>query len=246
MLIHTPQAPGMVQGASDPPAPLGPPAPPRPPAPVRDDRKRESGFLNRPASTRSFLTAIAVGSVATIAALVIGTKPLFESARARSRADSASALLRAKEPSRSSGILVHIAPPLPLEGPQRVAAGGPEVRPELVATGERLRIAIQPGPRSYYFVVSVDERGRVVPLYPEFGTSLELPTTSNLQYLPDAIELTGRGRERLVVLLTDLPLELDEIQRATTAALAQVGGDIGHMRNLALPGDQFHRLFQKP
>jgi hypothetical protein len=207
------------------------------------------GFLRRPAGTRSFLTVIAIGAVATIAALVVGSRPLFEAARARARADAAAAVQRAREPRRRAGIVVRIAPPLPLEGPQRLAAEvipGPDARAELVATGERLRIGIQPGGHAYYFVVSVDERGRVAPLYPEFGTSLDLPPASSLQDLPDAIELTGRGQERLIVLLSDVPLELDEIQRAVTGALARAGGVLSRMPRLAIAGEQFHRLLQKP
>lgn len=205
-------------------------------------------MTKRPAGTRSFLTIIGVGALATIGALVFATRPLFQAARARAREDAAAAALRAREPRRPAGIIVRIAPPLPLEGPQRVAttdAALPDARAELVATGERLRIGIEPGAHGYYFVVSVDEHGRVTPLYPEFGTSLDLPPSSSLQYLPDAIELTGRGQERLIVLLTDVPLELDEIQRAVTRALAQAGGALSRMPKLGIAGEQFHRLFQK-
>jgi hypothetical protein len=48
------------------------------------------------------------------------------------------------------------------------------------------------------------------------------------------------------VLLSDVPLELDEIQRAVTNALARAGGVLSRMPRLALAGEQFHRLFQKP
>lgn len=187
--------------------------------------------------------------MATVVALVVGTKPLFEAARARARADAQTAALRAQEPRRRAGIVVRIAPPLPLEGPLRLATDDTarvDAPAELVATGERLRIGIQPGSHSYYFVVSVDERGRVTPLYPEFGTSLDLPPASSLQFLPDAIELTGRGQERLIVFLTDVPIELDEIQRAVASALSRSGGSLSRMPKLAVAGEQFHRLFLKP
>jgi hypothetical protein len=47
------------------------------------------------------------------------------------------------------------------------------------------------------------------------------------------------------VLLSDVPLELDEIERAVTSALGRVGGVLARMPRLAIAGEQFHRLFQK-
>jgi hypothetical protein len=214
---------------------LPPGVPEARPAPARP------GILKRPAGTQSFLIVIGIGAIASVLALVVGARPLFKEARTRTEANAAAATDRLKE-GRVSGITVLIAPPLPRQGPQRlVRAGGIEP----VASGERIRIGIEPGPRQFYFVVSVDEAGRVVPWYPEFGVSLALPESGAVQYLPEPIELSGRGRERLLVLLTSEPLELDDIRRDVVTALASVGGDITRMPKLATGGDQFYRMLDK-
>ena len=199
------------------------------------------GVLKRPAGTQSFLIVIGVGAIASVLALVVGARPLFREARTRERANAAAATDRRKA-GRVAGVTVVIAPPLPRQGPERVAREG-GIEP--LASGERIRIGIEPGPRQFYFVVSVEDGGRVVPWYPELGVSLALPESGAIQYLPEPIELGGRGRERLVVLLTSEPLELDEIRREVAAALSRVGGDITRMPKLTTSGDQFHRMFDK-
>jgi hypothetical protein len=199
------------------------------------------GILRRPAGTQSFLIVIGVGAIASVLALVLGARPLFEQARTRAQANATAATDRLKA-GRVADITVLVAPPLPRQGPQRLVREGGIER---VASGERIRIGIEPGPRQYYFVVSVEDGGRVVPWYPEFGVSLPLPESGAVQYLPEPIELSGRGRERLLVLLTSEPLELDDIRRDVASALARVGGDITRMPRLATSGDQFHRMLVK-
>jgi hypothetical protein len=199
------------------------------------------GLLVRPAGTLSFVILIGLGAVASALALIIGARPLFELARSREQSNARSALDRSKA-GRAAGIRVVIVPPLPRQGPERVARGQ-GVEP--VASGERLRIGIEPGPRQFTFVLSVDERGRVVPWYPEFGVSLPAPESGTMQDLPDLFELSGHGLERLIVLLSSEPLELDGIRREIALSLARVGGDITRMPNLATAGDQFHRLLVK-
>ena len=201
-----------------------------------------AGFGKGAASTRSFLTVMSIGAAASIAALVVGSRPLFEAARVRTANQAISAANRTKG-GHTAQVHVRIAPPLPNENPQRIADAD-EV--ESLAPGERIRVGIEPGQRQFYFVVSVDDRGRVTSLYPEFGVSLGLPASDNLQYLPDAIELTGHGRESLIVLMTDQPLEVDDIRNAVKVALTTAGGDLSRMPPLAIAGDQFHRLFAKP
>jgi hypothetical protein len=179
--------------------------------------------------------------VASALVLVIVARPLFDMAREREQANALAARNRSQA-GRVAGIGVLIVPPLPRQGPERTARSH-GVEP--VASGERLRIGIEPGPRQFTFVVSVDERGKVVPWYPEFGVSLPAPESGTMQYLPDLFELSGHGLERLIVLLTNEPLELDGIRREIGVALAQVGGDITRMPNLTISGDQFHRLLAK-
>jgi hypothetical protein len=130
-------------------------------------------------------------------------------------------------------------------GPQRSAAEG---APEALAPGERVRIGYQPGPRRYLLSLSIDERGQVTPLYPETGRSVPVSKAvgEGLRYLPDSIEFTDAGTERLFVILSDQPIDVDAARRAARASFEQAKGDILHMPALELPGEQFQRTFIKP
>ena len=130
-------------------------------------------------------------------------------------------------------------------GPQRFAA---ESAPEALAPGERVRIGYQPGPRRYLLSLSIDERGQVTPLYPEAGRSVAVSRAvgEGLRYLPDSIEFTDAGAERLFVILSDQPIDVDAARRAARASFDRAKGDILHMPALELPGEQFQRTFIKP
>ncbi len=130
-------------------------------------------------------------------------------------------------------------------GPQRFAA---ESAPEALAPGERVRIGYQPGRRRYLLSLSIDERGQVTPLYPEAGSSVAVSKAvgEGLRYLPDSIEFTDAGAERLFVILSDQPIDVDAARRAARASFDRAKGDILHMPALELPGEQFQRTFIKP
>ncbi|MES1204532.1 MAG: ACP synthase [Pseudomonadota bacterium] len=198
-------------------------------------------WWNRPASTRSFMTVFSVAAAAACLVLVLGVRPLFENARLRRDADQATTAANRIKGDVHAGVTFRIAPAN--EGPQRTAA---VEAPEALSAGERIRVGVQPGARRFLFAFSIDDGGVVTPLYPEVGTSMPLPNGGRMQYLPDSLELTGNGRERVVILLTDVPLELDTVRRAAAVAFRQAGGNLARLTPLALPGEQFHRLFLKP
>jgi len=191
-----------------------------------------------PTNTWSFVSVFSLGAVAAAVALIVTARPLFEEARHRNEVNAARGLNRVKG---GAAVTVRVAPAG--DGPQRTAAVG---TPEALGAGERLRIGVKAGGWRYLFAISVDDAGVVTPLYPEVGTSVQLPPGDGLQYLPDSIELTGRGLERLIVLLTDQPAELDNLRRAVEEAFARSKGDLTKLPDLALDGDQFHRTFIKP
>jgi hypothetical protein len=200
-----------------------------------------SHWWQRPASTRSFLTVMSVGSLAAVLALVIGVRPLFESARLRHEETAALERSNRTKGAGRAGVMVRVASAE--NGPQRTAGADAS---EPLAMGERIRVGVRPGPHHFLFAISVDDAGVVTPLYPEVGTSMPLPRGDGLQYLPDSLELIGKGRERLVVLLTDVPLELDDLRRAVAVAFQHAGGDLARLPNLPIAGEQFHRMFVKP
>jgi hypothetical protein len=119
---------------------------------------------------------------------------------------------------------------------------------ETLAPGERLRIGYQAGEHRYLLALSIDDRGEVTALYPESGASLPVVEggATATRFLPDSIELTGKGAERIVVVLSDAPLAVDAAKRAARAAYDRAGGDLARLPALSLPGEQFVRTFAKP
>ncbi len=119
---------------------------------------------------------------------------------------------------------------------------------EALAAGERLRLGYQTGGHRYLLSLSIDQRGEVTPLYPEQGPSLTVPAgvPNATHFLPDSIELTGAGLERIIVVLSDQPIAMEAARRAARAAYDRAGGDLGRLPKLDLPGEQFMRTFAKP
>ena len=122
--------------------------------------------------------------------------------------------------------------------------------PERLAPGERIRIGYRAGGQEYLVAVSIDDQGQIAALYPESGASVDLGSgkgdPSALAYLPDSVEFTGKGRERLIVVRSDKPLEMDAVKKAARAAYRKAGGDLARLPSLDLPGEQFQRTFVKP
>jgi hypothetical protein len=128
--------------------------------------------------------------------------------------------------------------------PQRTAAV--EI-PETLAAGERVRIGYEPGEHRYLMSVSVDEQGAVTALYPEGGRSLQVEAgADDLTYLPGSLEFTGRGAERVIVILSDDPLDVESVKRAAKSAFDASQGDLTRMPHLNVRGEQFHRTLLKP
>ncbi|HET6279981.1 MAG TPA: ACP synthase [Polyangia bacterium] len=140
-----------------------------------------------------------------------------------------------------SGVTVRIA--APERGTQRSASAD---TPEALSAGERIRIGYQPGAHRFLTAISVDDAGAVTALYPESGRSVTVPRGAETRYLPDSVEFTGKGAERLVVVLSDEPLEMEAVKRAAHAAYGKAKGDILHLPSLEIKGEQFHRSFLKP
>ena len=122
-------------------------------------------------------------------------------------------------------------------GGQRQAAG----EPEALAGGERVRLGLTAGVWRYAIVVSIDEHGTVTPIYNE-----DLRRLGSTTWLPDSLEFTGHGLERIVVVLSDSHLSFDTVAQAAQASYKTAHGDLTQMPDLQLPGEQFQRTFLKP
>jgi hypothetical protein len=127
-------------------------------------------------------------------------------------------------------------------GLQRVVTGG--AGPEPLGPEDRVRLGIVPGAWRFAAVLSIDEGGEVTPVYGEGGRSLALSETSP-QFLPGSLAFTGQGLERLVVVLSDHPLALEELEAALRRRFEQAHGNLGGLAPLDVPGEQFQRTFRK-
>ncbi len=138
------------------------------------------------------------------------------------------------------GIDVRIAAP---SGVQRDGSPDP-LLPETLSSGERVRIGYHQLRERYIAVVSVDEKGEVTAIYPAEGKSL--PVKPEGDYLPESLEFTGAGIERVIVVASNEPLDAEELKRATKERFDEARGNLLQMGRLDVPGEQFHRTFRKP
>ncbi|MBS2030881.1 MAG: DUF4384 domain-containing protein [Deltaproteobacteria bacterium] len=124
--------------------------------------------------------------------------------------------------------------------PRRVDA-----RELALAPGERVQLKVHGEGRRYVAVVSVDDAGSVTPIY--FAGEQSLPLEGREMMLPQSIDFTGRGHERLIVLLSDEPLLRTNVEQAARAAFASAGG-LAEMKPLTLDGhvDELDRTVLKP
>jgi hypothetical protein len=109
---------------------------------------------------------------------------------------------------------------------------------EPLATGERVRIGVSGHP--HVLALSIDESGEVSVVYSE---TLKGAAQT---WLPESIEFTGKGRERVVVLLTEAPLEIEAFSRQLQDRFKNAKGDLTQLGDLEVDGVQVHRTFVKP
>jgi hypothetical protein len=130
---------------------------------------------------------------------------------------------------------------------QRPASRDPAVA-EPLSAGDRVRIGVESGAWRYVVAVSVDEAGQITPLYPEHGAALSLERRAGTEYLPESLEFTGQGLERVIVVLADTPLPVEAVSAAAHDAFVASGNQLKHFGNLRLtvPAEQFQRTVLKP
>jgi len=128
---------------------------------------------------------------------------------------------------------------------QRIAPPGSH---EILEAGDRIRLGYKTADGRYLAAVSVDEQGEITPLYPELGPALSVAATQEIVYLPDAIELTGKGREKIFLFLARNPFDLQAATQAVSDGYQASKGDLDALPNPAFTGGQqvFSWLFKKP
>jgi hypothetical protein len=119
---------------------------------------------------------------------------------------------------------------------------------EVLEPGDRVRLGYRTADPRYLAALSVDERGEVTLLYPEAGPALAVAPTQKTIFLPDSLEFTGAGRERVFLFLARTPFESAAAKQAVKTAHGSARGDLAALPNPAFAGGQqvFSWLFRKP
>jgi hypothetical protein len=119
---------------------------------------------------------------------------------------------------------------------------------EILEPGDRVRLGYKTADPRYLAAISIDDNGEVTPLYPESGLALAVSSTLETAYLPDSLEFTGAGRERVFLFLARTPFDLEAAKQAVKSAHQTAKGDISALPNPAFAGGQdvFSWLFRKP
>jgi anti-sigma factor RsiW len=119
---------------------------------------------------------------------------------------------------------------------------------EVLEPGDRVRLGYRTADARYLAAISVDDRGEVTTLYPEADSAMSVSTTRETVYLPDSLEFTGAGRERVFLFLARTPFNLEAARSAVKSAHQAAKGDLSALQNPAFAGGQdvFSWLFRKP
>lgn len=132
-------------------------------------------------------------------------------------------------------------------GAQRAAAAGSL---QALRPGELVRLGYRTVQAAHLVAVSIDDAGAVTPLYPDGGKALSVEPRPDIQYLPGSIDFTGKGRERLILVLSERPLSVAEVEAAAREAHRKARGDLGALSSVKVEDhgrvEQFTWLFEKP
>jgi hypothetical protein len=119
---------------------------------------------------------------------------------------------------------------------------------EVLEPGDRVRFGYRTADPRFLAAVSVDDGGEITLLYPESGPALAVAPTEKTIFLPDSLEFTGAGREKVFLFLARTPFDSAAAKQAVKTAHASARGDLASLPNPAFAGGQqvFSWLFRKP
>ncbi|EPX56973.1 hypothetical protein D187_006727 [Cystobacter fuscus DSM 2262] len=129
------------------------------------------------------------------------------------------------------------------DGPQRAIQPGDT---EALLPDERVRLGYVAGSYRYVMAVSVDDTGEVSALYSEQGMSLPVEAGAGRHWLPESVQFTGTGHERVVLVLSENPLRVETVQAAARRGWEAAGGKVAAMSTLGVEGEELHWLLLKP
>ncbi|WNG26228.1 ACP synthase [Cystobacter fuscus] len=179
-----------------------------------------------PAPSRPRLNGLLIAVAATVL-LVVAARPLLSPSPSLNRLKGgASAELR-----------------IGGDGPQRAAQPGDT---EALLPDERVRLGYVAGTYRYVMAVSVDDTGEVSALYSEQGMSLPVEAGAGRHWLPESVQFTGTGHERVVLVLSEKPLQVEAVQAAARRGWEAAEGKVAAMSTLGVEGEELHWLLLKP
>lgn len=118
---------------------------------------------------------------------------------------------------------------------------------ETLLPDERVRLGYTSGPYPFLLAVSLDDAGEFTPLYAaEAQRSLRVEPGEMRRWLPDSVRFTGTGNERVMVLLSHEPLEVQVVAEKALRAWEQAGHQVSGMKPLALEGEEIDWVLHKP
>jgi len=119
---------------------------------------------------------------------------------------------------------------------------------EVLEPGDRVRFGYRTADPRYLAAVSVDDGGEITLLYPESGPALAVAPTAETTYLPDSLEFTGAGREKVFLFLARKPFDSAAAKAAVRSAHEKAKGDLLTLQSPTFAGGQqvFSWLFRKP
>lgn len=116
--------------------------------------------------------------------------------------------------------------------------GGPEPAASGIAlgAGDQIQFSYQAGGYGHIFVVSVDGRRAITPLYPPRpGRSLSVQPAGEHVLDGSVILDDAVGPERVFAFFSEAPLEFEALRAAISTALERSGGDLERLDHVDLP-----------
>ncbi len=119
---------------------------------------------------------------------------------------------------------------------------------EILEPGDRVRFGYRTADLRYLAAISVDDQGEITSLYPESGPALAVAPSAETTYLPESLEFTGSGRERVFLFLARKPFDSAAAKAAVKSAHEKAKGDLLTLQSPTFAGGQqvFSWLFRKP
>jgi len=122
----------------------------------------------------------------------------------------------------------------------------PRVSGDLFRSGDALRFVVSNGMPMFFFLVGIEESGKVSPYYPFGGSeSIRLDSGTDIA-LPNSLVLDdSRDTEYYVGLFTPAPLTFEQIRRAFEDGRHRHGDILSVLRQLDLPGSHHWVVVRK-